>query len=299
MLYGYTLIFGPFILWHTTKKVEKVSIKPIREALDRVALDKAIYESLPLFSPMGAGLYKDLAELTIISANQTLPLMAYFAGVIGVERITEMKQAKSLCVDSASIASAEKLKKLFDSYESDKSTSHEYHYIYGSLFKNADTVTSVLEVGIGTNNASLPSNMSNEGKPGASLRAFRDYFTNANVYGADIDKDILFEENRIKTFYVDQTVPETLYELGKTINDTFDLIIDDGLHSPNANIAVLTFGIKKLKPNGWLVIEDIKGSSLPVWQIIAALLPAKYQPYLITDKFGSGVFMINNCSSES
>lgn len=274
-------------------------IDPIREAKDQEALDKAIYESLPLYSPLGGGLYKDLAELTIISANQTLPLMAYFTSLIGTERITEIKQAESLCSDSASIRSAEKLKSLFDQYGTDKATSHEYHYIYGSLFENAESVTSVLEIGLGTNDDTLPSNMSKDGKPGASLRAFRDYFTNANIYGADIDKKILFEEERIKTFYVDQTDQRTLHALGEAIEDRFDLIIDDGLHAPNANLAVLLFGIKKLKPNGWFVIEDIKGKTMAVWQIIAALFPLNYRPFLVTDKFGSVVFVVKYTPNEN
>ena len=40
--------------------------------------------------------------------------------------------------------------------------------------------------------------------PGSSLRALRDYFPNANIFGADIDKNIVNDQNRIKTFYVDQ-----------------------------------------------------------------------------------------------
>ena len=43
--------------------------------------------------------------------------------------------------------------------------------------------------------------MNINGKPGASLRAWRDYFENALIYGADIDKNILFKENRINTFF--------------------------------------------------------------------------------------------------
>jgi hypothetical protein len=109
----------------------------------------------------------------------------------------------------------------------------------------------------------------------------------------------LFEEERIKTFYVDQTDQKTLHALGEIIEDSFDLIIDDGLHSPNANLAVLLFGIKKLKPNGWLVIEDIKPKSIPVWQIIAALFPLNYQPFLITDKFGSVVFIVKYTPNEN
>ena len=258
----------------------------------RNALDKAIYESLPLFSPMGGGLYKELAELTFISANQTLPLMAYFASLIGTERITDITEAESLCGNSASQRSAEKLKNLFDQYGTDKANGHEYHYIYGSLFENPESVTSVLEIGLGTNDDTRPSNMSKDGKPGASLRAFRDYFKNARLYGADIDRRILFEEDRIKTFYVDQTDQRTLYELGQAIEESFDLIIDDGLHAPNANLAVLLFGIKKLKPNGWLVVEDIRDKAMPVWQVIAALLPRQYQPALVRDRLGSVVFIV-------
>ncbi len=267
--------------------------------LIRNALDKAITESLSLFSPLSGGFISDLADQTIISANQTLPLIAQFTNEIGIQRIAEMRQAISLCGDGASKISSEKLKLLFNKYGSDKSIHHEYHYIYGSLFKNAETVTSILEIGLGTNNISIPSSMGKDGKPGASLRAFRDYFINANVYGADIDKQILFQEDRIRTFYVDQTDTSTFEELGKSIEDSFDLIIDDGLHSPNANLAVLIFGLKKLKPNGWLVIEDIRDKSVPVWLIIAALLPANYQPSLIVDKFNSIVFVIKNTSIEN
>ena len=39
--------------------------------------------------------------------------------------------------------------------------------------------------------------MGSEGVPLASLRAWRDYFKNANIYGADIDKGILKDEERI------------------------------------------------------------------------------------------------------
>ena len=46
--------------------------------------------------------------------------------------------------------------------------------------------------------------MTKYGKPGASLRVFRDYFLNAKIYGADIDKNILFTSDRIFTYYVDQ-----------------------------------------------------------------------------------------------
>ena len=54
----------------------------------------------------------------------------------------------------------------------------------------------------------------------------------------------LFRE--INTYYVDQTDVESLNELSKKIPSDLDLVIDDGLHSPCANINTLFFGIKKI-----------------------------------------------------
>ena len=64
--------------------------------------------------------------------------------------------------------------------------------IYSSLFKNKDRVSKVLEIGLGTNDENLISNMWKYGKPGAAVKAFRDFFKKAKIYGADIDKKILF-----------------------------------------------------------------------------------------------------------
>jgi tetratricopeptide (TPR) repeat protein len=273
------------------------SLTPIREADGPVALNHAICAALPQFAPLGGGRISELADLTLLSANRTLPLIAQLADTLGIDRIAELKDATTLCDDPHKQASAKKLKGLFDAYGSDKASQHAYHYLYGSLFDHTGRVTSVLEIGLGTSNIYLPSNMGENGRPGASLRAFRDYFANANIYGADIDRQILFEENRIKTFYVDQTDRQSLEALGNATDSAFDLIIDDGLHAPDANLAVLNFGIGKLKPGGWLVIEDIKSDSIPVWQIVAALLPANYRPALVMDRLGSIAFIVKNAST--
>src|SRR5690606_38861679 len=76
-----------------------------------------------------------------------------------------------------------------------------YHYLFNDIRLE---VKNIFELGLGTNNTLLPSNMGPHGVPGASLRAWRSYFPNANVIGADIDSNILFEEDRIRTFYCDQ-----------------------------------------------------------------------------------------------
>ena len=56
----------------------------------------------------------------------------------------------------------------------------------------------------------------------------------------------MFKEERIKTYFVDQTDLSSFELLEKNLVEKFDLIIDDGLHSPNSNIAVLIFALKKL-----------------------------------------------------
>jgi hypothetical protein len=126
---------------------------------------------------------------------------------------------------------------LFRERGSDKSTYHNYHLVYGHLLAGKrDHALHIVEIGLGTNNIDVPSNMGLFGKPGASLRAFRDWAPHASVFGADVDRRILFMEDRIETFWVDQTDPTSLQDLAMRLSDKkFDLIIDDGLHVPAAN----------------------------------------------------------------
>jgi hypothetical protein len=88
---------------------------------------------------------------------------------------------------------------------SDK-TFNKYHILYTHILiqLGVENPLNVLEIGIGTNNPNLISTMGVDGTPDASVRALRDFLPNAHIYGTDIDKDILFQEERIKTTYVDQ-----------------------------------------------------------------------------------------------
>ena len=105
------------------------------------------------------------------------------------------------------------------------------------FFNDRKKIKNFLEIGLGTNNVNLASNMGEHGTPLASLRAWRDYFENANIYGADIDKEILKDEERIKTFFVDQTNPKTISTMFKNIGvEKFDIILEDGLHEYSANV---------------------------------------------------------------
>jgi hypothetical protein len=135
-------------------------------------------------------------------------------------------------------ADSEALSILFKNYGSDKSTKHNYHLAYSSILAQKKNLPIyIFEIGLGTNNIDVMSNMGTYGRPGASLRAFRDMYPEATVFGADIDKRILFSEERIATYFVDQTDMATLNELkNQFANIRFDLIIDDGLHNSHANL---------------------------------------------------------------
>jgi len=175
---------------------------------------------------------------------------------------------------------------LLEKYGSDKSTKHNYYLLYGSILKaKRDQPLNLLEIGLGTNNTEFVSNMGKDGRPGASLRAFRDWGKQFKVFGADIDAGVLFTEERIKTFFVDQTKREVLEKLAAQLPaQGFDLIIDDGLHTPWANLNTLLFALPLLKEDGVFVVEDILEKYLPVWDVAALLLSPQYDCQLLKTK---------------
>jgi hypothetical protein len=136
--------------------------------------------------------------------------------------------------------------------------SHSYADYYANLFRHCRKfIKNVFECGIGSNNSSLVSSMGAQGVPGASLRVWRDYFPNANIIGVDVDRDILFKEDRIETYYVDQTDPQSIADLWKNIHvEEFDLMIDDGLHTFEAGKILFENSIGKLSDHGIYIIED-------------------------------------------
>ena len=95
----------------------------------------------------------------------------------------------------------------------------------------------------------------------------------------------MFQSDRIQTVFVDQTDISSFSELEK-LDFPFDLIIDDGLHSPNANLAVLLYGLGRLSSEGWLVVEDISEASKPVWSVVGSMLPEEYVSFIISAKNG-------------
>ena len=139
---------------------------------------------------------------------------------------------------------------------------HNYTDYYSEIFSlSRNSIKKVFELGIGNINKENISNMNMLGdqySPGASLKVWRDYFINATIYGADHDESALFNEQRIKTFYVDQANSETILDMWKKINEKdFDIIIDDGCHRYEETINFFENSKNFLKVDGIYIIEDI------------------------------------------
>ncbi len=152
-------------------------------------------------------------------------------------------------------------------FGSDKA-SHSYTPVYSALFgERHDQSLRILELGMGTNNPDVLSNMGVFGAPGASLRGWRQIFPQARVYGADIDRRILFQEDRIQTFHCDQLDQVSIRELWSRpeLQGGADIIIEDGLHTLEANISFLEGSLRYLRPGGTYVIEDIAWEDIEPW----------------------------------
>ena len=189
---------------------------------------------------------------------------------------------------------ADELFDLFAVYGTDKGE-HKYHLIYGEIISQLgiNRPLEIIEIGIGSQNTSVVSHMSTRYNPGAALRAFRDIAPYSRIYGADIDPQVLFNEDRIQTELVDQMNPNSFEEMtNKLPTDQFDLIIDDGLHAITPNLNTLLFGLQHIKEGGWIVIEDI-WNGIVCWDTIYHLIPERlYDKYLIHFDINKRVFVI-------
>lgn len=138
---------------------------------------------------------------------------------------------------------------------------HNYTEYYEKLLGHLrNDKINLLEIGIGTMNPNIPSSMAGTPggyTPGSSLRGWKEYFPNGRIYGCDIDKEILFFDNRIQTFFLDQTSPKSIDEAICKVDRTYDIIVDDGLHDFNVNCKVMKQIFHKLNDDGYYIIEDI------------------------------------------
>ena len=178
----------------------------------------------------------------------------------------------------------EDLSQLFNKYKSDKD-SCGYTALYHILFERYkyDPIT-MLEIGIGTMVSGAWSTMAGYAQPGyqpgASLRAWRDYFVNARIIGMDIQPDTQFEEDRIETYLCDTSNKDQVNNVLQQIDTKFDIILDDGSHNPDCQLRTLKHFYPYLKEKGIYIIEDIIHDSM-----------LTYNPNLIKDVVGNDPIM--------
>ena len=164
---------------------------------------------------------------------------------------------------------------IFNQNKSDKATPHHrYDLVYQEVFDqfNKESILNILEIGLGTNNTDTVSHMGLRGKVGASLFSYQEYFTNANIFGADVDSRILFNEGNIKTAYVDQLNIETFDKMHQDLGSpVLDIFIEDGLHSVTASLNSLNYGLDHVKKGGFVILEDLVNVD-KIWQSIATIV---------------------------
>jgi hypothetical protein len=157
---------------------------------------------------------------------------------------------------------------------------HNYTTAYSAIFGELrNQPLRILELGLGSGDPNFPFYMRVDAKPGASIRGWRELFPHALVYGADIDRDILFEEDRIKTFYCDQLDEIAIRDLWSQtdLRGGMDIIIDDGHHTFEANSLFLDGSLEHLRPGGTYVIEDIQKGTFGEWQnLLRTIYPERF-----------------------
>ena len=142
---------------------------------------------------------------------------------------------------------------LVDNAHTDKNTTHSYLELYETLLSRIkNTATNILEVGIGDFGP----------KNGGSLKLWRDYFTNAKIYGLDIIGrervlDELLNDPRVVVYtntnaydagFVDRTFKE----------HRFDFMLDDGPHTLESMLKFIELYSVLLTDDGILIIEDVQ-----------------------------------------
>ena len=232
---------------------------------------KKIQKLYPSFVPRGrGGDLQNYLKITNLTINNIFPsINNLLKKKLIIENIEDIK------LNDLQQNLSEDLKRSFNLFGSDKSFNN-YHLIYSQILENREKKFKIIEIGIGSNSKNvLGSTIGDLNIPGGSLRAFKDVFLNSQIYGADIDDQILFEEDRIFTTKLDQLSLDSFEELKITYGGNFDLIIDDGLHSVLANINTINYAIFQLKNGGYIVIEDVHEDCLPVWEALSNTIKDK------------------------
>ena len=140
------------------------------------------------------------------------------------------------------------LKEIFIKNKCDKATKHRYYELYQQDFdKFQNDKINILEIGT---------------FKGESTNAWLEYFSQAKIYTIDTfervqAKDLpCLEDNRVQWAQLDSTSAHCNNHF-KNQGLKFDIIIDDGLHTPEGQRLTFERLFEFLKPTGSYYIEDV------------------------------------------
>jgi predicted O-methyltransferase YrrM len=131
--------------------------------------------------------------------------------------------------------------------KTDKNTKHSYLPLYDTLLEPIkDTTGNILEIGV---------------QSGGSIKLWHDYFTNATIYGCDVNDRVtipkLKTNNRVfLNLHEDAYTKE--YVQRNFENKNFDFLLDDGPHSLSSQEKFIELYSPLLSENGILIIEDVQ-----------------------------------------
>lgn len=195
---------------------------------------------------------------------------------------------------------------------SDKGSGHHnYTKVYHQLFESKRNLPiNILEIGIGSINPSVPSNMEcgRNYVPGSSIRGWREYFPHANIYCCDIDTDTfryVQEIPKVHAFFLDMTNQESINHIVSENNTSplrnvkFDIIVDDGLHHFPTNANLMKSLVSKLNDrDSFYIIEDIIHTQYHYQYLDFASLNGKSYQYVRLDNpqnaIDNNLFIVNN-----
>lgn len=131
-------------------------------------------------------------------------------------------------------------------YKTDKAEKHLFCVLYDYLLSDfREKEIKFLEIGI---------------LNGSSLNMWSEYFNNGLIYGCDINDHSNLNNDRIRTFILNQENEEDL----KAIKGEFDIILDDGGHTMiQQQLTLKNTFINNLISKGIYIIEDLHTSEHP------------------------------------
>lgn len=154
------------------------------------------------------------------------------------------------------------LSELANKYKTDKGTIgynyHSYTPLYYEKWKNFRfDAKKIFEIGIGGDYPQTDT------LHASSLKTLRDFFTNAKIYGIDINPDFIKKTpdmENIEVFLCDSSNKNEIESIISKIGGDFDMIIDDGGHDTINQQKTLSYMFKYVKNNSLYIIEDLHTS---------------------------------------